>query len=81
MGKAPNQIDKMVGLRVRQIRQGLGLSMSAVGRKAGVSSQQMQKYEVGINRMSASTVYSICEALDTTFYELFDFTKLEGNDE
>ena len=64
MAKAPNPIDKHVGSRVRMRRMLLGLSQEKLGEKLGVTFQQVQKYEKGMNRIGASRLQSIAEILD-----------------
>jgi len=52
--KFPNPIDKHVGSRVRMRRMMLGLSQTMLADKLGLTFQQVQKYEKGTNRVSAS---------------------------
>ena len=56
---APDPIDVEVGARVRAIRNAKGMSQTALGKALGVSYQQMQKYERGANRISASVLVKI----------------------
>ncbi len=67
-----NAIDAYVGSRVRTRRTLLGLSLEKLGETLGVSYQQLQKYEKGSNRISASRLYQISKILDVPvsyFYE------------
>ncbi len=59
----PNLIDKYVGSRVRARRVGLRLSQTNLGQAIGVTFQQIQKYENGSNRVGASNLYKIANAL------------------
>jgi transcriptional regulator with XRE-family HTH domain len=52
--KNPNPIDKHVGSRLRMRRMMLGMSQEKLGEAFGLTFQQVQKYERGMNRMSAS---------------------------
>ena len=52
--KAPNPIDKHVGNRMRMRRMMLGMSQEKLGDAFGITFQQVQKYEKGTNRISAS---------------------------
>ena len=52
--KKPNPIDTHVGSRVRLRRTMLGLSQEKLGDAVGLTFQQIQKYETGANRVSAS---------------------------
>ena len=57
-------VDVHVGERLRQRRLQVGLSQGALAHKAGVNFQQIQKYENGHNRISASRLWNITKALD-----------------
>ena len=50
----PDPIDVFVGMRIRTRRKSLGISQGALAEALGLSFQQVQKYERGINRVSAS---------------------------
>ena len=68
----PNPIDVHVGARVRLRRTLLGLSQERLGEILGVTFQQVQKYERGANRISASRLYDLSRVLDISigyFYE------------
>jgi transcriptional regulator with XRE-family HTH domain len=67
-----NSIDKHVGSRVRMRRNMLGLSQTKLGSAVGVTFQQLQKYEKGINRIGASRLHQIAHVLQVPiafFYE------------
>ncbi len=64
--KTPNAIDSYVGSQVRMRRQLLGLSQERLAEQIGVTFQQVQKYEKGMNRIGASRLQRIAEVLDTT---------------
>lgn len=66
----PNLIDKFVGSRVRARRVGLRLSQTNLGQAIGVTFQQIQKYENGSNRIGASNLFKISNALgvDVAFF-------------
>jgi len=61
--KAPNAIDVYVGSRVRMRRLLLGLSQERLADQIGVTFQQVQKYEKGMNRIGASRLQKIAEVL------------------
>src|SRR5215203_7217207 len=70
--KAPNPIDKHVGSRVRMRRMLVGMSQEKLGEALGLTFQQVQKYEKGTNRISASRLQHIAAILGVTvgyFYE------------
>jgi len=67
-----NKIDALVGGRIRARRTALGHSQTELGDAVGVKFQQIQKYESGANRVSASRLWAIAAALDvpvTYFFE------------
>ena len=73
--KTPNAIDTYVGMRMRRRRQLLGMSQERLAEQIGVTFQQVQKYEKGINRIGASRLQNIAEALRTSpafFFEQDD---------
>jgi transcriptional regulator with XRE-family HTH domain len=61
--KSPNSIDQYVGSRVRMRRMMLGMSQTALGDALDVTFQQVQKYEKGTNRISASRLQQVCDIL------------------
>jgi transcriptional regulator with XRE-family HTH domain len=60
-------LDHYIGSRLKARRSALGISQEKLGSFLGVTFQQIQKYERGINRISASTLYRIACALSTDF--------------
>ena len=67
-----NDIDLYVGKRLRRRRRLLGLTQQALGDQVGIRFQQIQKYECGANRVSASRLFELSEALSVPvqhFYE------------
>ena len=61
--KVPNPIDVHVGSRVRNRRVELGMSQGKLGDALGITFQQVQKYENGINRISASRLQHVSQVL------------------
>jgi transcriptional regulator with XRE-family HTH domain len=61
--KAPNPVDKHVGGRVRMRRMMLDMSQEKLGDALGLTFQQVQKYEKGANRVSASRLQHISDIL------------------
>ncbi len=62
----PHPVDTHVGRRMRQQRELRGLTQVELARQLGLSFQQVQKYETGANRISASKMWQLCEVLDMT---------------
>jgi transcriptional regulator with XRE-family HTH domain len=58
-----NDLDRRVGERLRSRRLKMGLSQTELGAAAGVTFQQVQKYEKGANRISASRMIQFAERL------------------
>ena len=69
---AIDPIDKHVGQRVRARRTKLGLSQTAVGEGLGITFQQLQKNEWGINRIGASRLYLLSRILDVPISYFFE---------
>lgn len=65
-------IDTHVGKQFRARRQELGLSQTVVADKLGVTFQQVQKYERGMNRISASRLHDLCGILNVKVEYFFD---------
>lgn len=68
----PDPIDVAVGRRVQMRRIELGLNQEQLGLSLGISFQQLQKYESGRNRISASRLYSIAKELDVSIDYFFE---------
>ena len=64
-------VDVAVGARIRLLRKVRGLSQQALADAAGVTFQQIQKYERGANRVSASMLSRIAGTLQTPVSEMF----------
>jgi transcriptional regulator with XRE-family HTH domain len=62
--KSPNPIDRHIGSRVRARRMMLGMSQEKLADALGLTFQQVQKYEKGINRIGASRLLHIAGILD-----------------
>lgn len=67
-----DSIDVYIGTKLRRRRHSIQVTQSYVAEKVGVRFQQIQKYECGDNRISASRLWKIAQALDVPvsyFYE------------
>jgi transcriptional regulator with XRE-family HTH domain len=69
--KQPHSIDRLVGWRVRLFRTSQGLSQSRLAEDLGITFQQVQKYENGTNRISASRLFEISRLLGVSVTELY----------
>lgn len=70
--RRPNPIDIHVGSRVRLRRMLMGISQEKLGEKLGLTFQQVQKYEKGVNRIGASRLFDLSNVLSVPiqfFYE------------
>jgi len=70
--KEPQDVDRHVGSRVRMQRMAIGMSQEKLGDACGITFQQIQKYEKGMNRMGASRLHQIARILQVPvefFYE------------
>ena len=69
--KQPHPIDRLVGSRVRLFRTAQGLSQTNLAQDLGITFQQVQKYENGTNRISASRLFDISRLLGVSVTELY----------
>ena len=66
------EIDKAVGARIRALRLARRMTQDALARQVGVQFQQIQKYESGTNRISASRLFMIAGALGVPVEHFFE---------
>lgn len=70
-----DKVDTHIGAKIQEMRIAMGMSRQQLAEKIGVTHQQLQKYEKGVNRISAGRLVSIAEALNkpiSYFFEDFD---------
>lgn len=67
----PHFVDMHVGRQLKTMRHSAGLSQEELANKLGITFQQVQKYEKGINRLSASRMYDIAHALSVPVSSFF----------
>ena len=60
-------LDEYIGQRLKARRTMMGISQTKLGESLGVTFQQIQKYEKGVNRISASMLYNISVILGVDF--------------
>ncbi|QDY69143.1 helix-turn-helix domain-containing protein [Qingshengfaniella alkalisoli] len=68
-------VDVYVGKKIRHRRWMIGMTQQQLAEKVGIKFQQIQKYETGMNRVSASRLWDISDALQVPvayFFEGFD---------
>ncbi len=70
--RSPNPVDVHVGTRVRLRRTLLGMTQTGLGQAIGLTFQQVQKYERGVNRIGSSRLYDLARVLDVPINFFFD---------
>ena len=70
--RRPNPVDGHVGARVRLRRMLMGISQEKLGEQLGLTFQQVQKYEKGVNRISASRLFDLAQVLNVPVQFFFD---------
>ncbi|MGE3830643.1 MAG: helix-turn-helix domain-containing protein [Parvibaculaceae bacterium] len=75
----PNFVDRHVGNRVRMRRLLVGMSQERLGELLGITFQQVQKYEKGSNRVSASRLFQISRVLGVSIQYFYDELKTEDD--
>ena len=78
--EGPNPVDVHVGSRIRLRRKILGMSQERLAEKLGLTFQQVQKYERGANRVSASKLYQTAQALQAPISYFFEGLAAPGVD-
>lgn len=71
-GRRATQKDVAVGQRIREFRKDANLSQTELADQIGVTYQQLQKYESGINRVGSGRLLHIARALDVPITAFFD---------
>lgn len=75
MNNSPHPVDVHVGKQLRMQRIIMGMSQEALAKAVGITFQQVQKYERGVNRMSASRLFEFAKVLNVPvsyFFETMD---------
>ena len=79
MPKSPDPTDKHVGTRVRMRRLMLGLTQTELANALGITFQQVQKYEKGVNRISAGKLQNISSLLQAPIQFFFESLPVQSN--
>lgn len=72
-------VDIHVGKRIRHRRWQVGITQQQLAEKVGIKFQQIQKYETGMNRVSASRLWDISDVLDVKICFFFNGMKDDGD--
>ncbi len=75
-----HKVDVHVGKRIRQRRWLTGMTQQGLADLVGIKFQQIQKYETGANRVSASRLWDIADALDVQVAFFFEGLRSEEDD-
>lgn len=67
-----HSVDVHVGKRIRHRRWMIGMTQQQLAEKVGIKFQQIQKYETGMNRVSASRLWDIAQAVDVPVSFFFE---------
>jgi transcriptional regulator with XRE-family HTH domain len=78
--EARDPVDVHVGKLIRARRRAIGVSQHQLAEAVGVSFQQVQKYELGSNRVSASKLFAIGQALGVSVATFFENLEEQGAD-
>lgn len=65
------ETDATIGKTIREFREKRGLTQAGLGKAIGVTFQQVQKYERGTNRVAASTLLKVADALKCSVADLY----------
>lgn len=75
----PHPVDVHVGKRIRHRRWLAGMTQQNLAESVGIKFQQIQKYETGANRVSASRLWDIADALDVSVSFFFEGIEQSGD--
>lgn len=64
-------VDIYVGNQIRELRLAQGMTQMKLAARIGVKFQQLQKYETAVNRVSASRLYDLAQALNVSILSFF----------
>lgn len=73
--RAAGPVDKKIGARIRARRLEIGMSQETLASKLGITFQQVQKYEKGVNRVAAPTLLDLADALQASVLSLLPSSK------
>lgn len=74
--KKANGLDKKIGLKINELRVSKGVSRQELADGLGITHQQLQKYEKGVNRIAASRLVELADLLNISVIHFFaDFTE------
>lgn len=76
----PHPVDVHVGKRIRHRRWLVGMTQQNLAERVGIKFQQIQKYETGANRVSASRLWDIADALDVQISFFFEGLDAEAGE-
>jgi transcriptional regulator with XRE-family HTH domain len=76
--KTPSAVDRQVGIRVRMQRLVLDMSQQELAAALGISFQQVQKYEQGLNRIGAGRLQQLAEILQVPVSSFFEDFPMPG---
>jgi transcriptional regulator with XRE-family HTH domain len=79
LSKRIEQVDKVVGQNIRIFRNAKGISQTELGSEIGVTFQQVQKYENGVNRVGSSRLAKIAKVLNTPISSFFGNSAKSGD--
>jgi len=77
--KSPDPVDVEVGRRIRVQRMARGMSQTELGKRIGVTFQQVQKYEKGANRVGAGRLTRIATVLEVPVSTFFGVSGAPGD--
>ncbi|MEO0713445.1 MAG: helix-turn-helix transcriptional regulator [Pseudomonadota bacterium] len=78
--RKPTEVDRLVGMRVREARREAGMTQDDLAREIGLTFQQVQKYEKAVNRISAGLIYEISLVLNKPLTYFFDVPESVADD-
>ena len=70
--RTATEVDAFVGAQLKLLRKSAGFSQTGLANKVGLTFQQIQKYERGMNRIGASRLWEFCKIFEVKPGRFFD---------
>jgi transcriptional regulator with XRE-family HTH domain len=71
LARSPTSVDDYIGVQIRKRRIALNMSLATLVQKIGVTPQQVHKYEIGEDRVSAARLFELCDVLKVSLASMF----------
>jgi transcriptional regulator with XRE-family HTH domain len=71
LARSATSVDDYIGVQIRKRRIALNMSLATLAQRIGVTPQQIHKYEIGEDRVSAARLFELCDVLKVSLASMF----------